>query len=127
MSKPLCPVCGNPTYSVRTAITPEKSWSEPGPCSMECVQKQRAGYHLEEAETREAERAQFIKDEFERLGLVLARLPDHTLWCVGSMEDGPFARLVVPNPDGSYSGGYREGFAETPADALEKAWLGTGA
>jgi hypothetical protein len=123
MSKPLCPVCGNPTYGIRTAITPEKSWSEPSPCSMECVRKLRAGQRMEEAESYEAGRQQFIKDEFERLSLVLARLPDHTLWCVGSMEEGPFARLILPNPDGSYTGGYREAFAETPAEAVEKAWL----
>jgi hypothetical protein len=41
------------------------------------------------------------------------------------MEDGPFARLVLPNPDGTYSGGYREAYADTPSAAVEKAWFGT--
>ena len=40
------------------------------------------------------------------------------LWVVGSMEDGPFARLVWPQKDGGFSGGYIEAAAATPALAL---------
>jgi hypothetical protein len=35
------------------------------------------------------------------------------LWAVGSMEEGPFARLCWPQPDGGFTGGYFEGQAET--------------
>lgn len=41
-----------------------------------------------------------------------------TLWAVGSMEDGPFARLVWPQKDGGYIGGYFEATAATAPLAL---------
>lgn len=41
-----------------------------------------------------------------------------TLWVVGDMEDGPFARLVIPQPDGGYVGGYVEAKAKTTELAL---------
>jgi hypothetical protein len=47
----------------------------------------------------------------------------HTLWATGSMEEGPFARLCWPQPDGSYLGGYFEAKAATPALALVAACL----
>jgi hypothetical protein len=50
-------------------------------------------------------------------------LAPHTLWCVGSMEEGPFARIVWPQPDGGYSGGYYESTAPTAALALCAAAL----
>lgn len=45
-------------------------------------------------------------------------LAPNTLYAIGSMEDGPFTRLCWPMPDGSYSGGYVEASAATPAIAL---------
>lgn len=45
----------------------------------------------------------------------------HTLWATGSMEEGPFARICWPQPDGSYLGGYFEAKAATPALALVAA------
>jgi hypothetical protein len=56
-----------------------------------------------------------------RLMDALAALPKHTLWCVGSMEDGPFARLVLPQPDGGYGGGYVEAYGDTPSEAVRAA------
>ena len=41
-----------------------------------------------------------------------------TLWAVGSMEEGPFARLVVPNAKGTYEGGYVQATAATAELAL---------
>ena len=35
------------------------------------------------------------------------------LWAHGSMEEGPFARLCWPMPDGSYLNGYHEARAAT--------------
>lgn len=35
------------------------------------------------------------------------------LWAVGSMEEGPFARLCWPMPCGGFVGGYVEGQADT--------------
>jgi len=55
------------------------------------------------------------------LGAARALLPPHTLWAVGSMEDGPFARLCWPQPDGGYSGGYIEASGQTVALALATA------
>lgn len=56
-----------------------------------------------------------------RLHHVLIKLPRHTLWAVGSMEDGPFARLILPNQNGGYTGGYGEAYADTPAEAVAAA------
>ena len=50
-------------------------------------------------------------------------LAPHTLWAVGSMEDGPFARVCWPQPDGGYSGGYFEATAPSAALALCAAAL----
>jgi hypothetical protein len=55
------------------------------------------------------------------LAVALCEMPAGTLWCVGSMEDGPFARLCWPMPDGGYTGGYVEAEANTPAAALYAA------
>lgn len=41
-----------------------------------------------------------------------------TLWAVGSMEDGPFARLCWPQPNGGFVGGYFEARASTAELAL---------
>lgn len=46
-----------------------------------------------------------------------------TLWAVGSMEDGPFARLCWPQPDGGFTGGYFEAEAATAPLALCAAAL----
>lgn len=46
-----------------------------------------------------------------------------TLWAVGSMEDGPFARLCHPMPDGTFVGGYVEGRGATAELALCAAAL----
>lgn len=56
------------------------------------------------------------------LALVERFLPG-TIWAVGNMEAGPFCRLVVPNKDGSYVGGYYTGEAHTPALAILAALL----
>jgi len=53
----------------------------------------------------------------------LSLLVPATLWAIGSMEDGPFARLCWPQPDGGYGGGYIETAAATPALALCAAAL----
>lgn len=51
-------------------------------------------------------------------------LATRTLWAVGDMEEGPFARLCWPQPDGGYSGGYVEVVgAANPALALCAAAL----
>lgn len=44
------------------------------------------------------------------------------LWCVGSMEDGPFARVVPALPGGKY-GGEITVHAETAENALTAAFL----
>lgn len=56
-----------------------------------------------------------------RLMHALLEMPPGTLWCVGSMEEGPFARLIVPQRGGTYTGGYAEAFADTPAKAVRAA------
>jgi hypothetical protein len=56
-----------------------------------------------------------------RLMRAVIDLPEHTLWCVGDMEEGPFARLVLPQPNGGYVGGYVEGHGDTPAEAIASA------
>jgi hypothetical protein len=50
-------------------------------------------------------------------------LAPHMLWAIGSMEEGPFARLCWPMPDGSYLGGYVEGHARGVALSLCAAAL----
>lgn len=57
------------------------------------------------------------------LDAAMMLLPAHTLWCVGGMEDGPFARIVVPNPNGGYAGGYLQTSAATPVLAICAAAL----
>lgn len=57
------------------------------------------------------------------LNAAKAFLVPHTLWAVGSMEDGPFARLCWPMADGTYSGGYFEATAATAELALLAAAL----
>ena len=44
-------------------------------------------------------------------------------WAVGSMEEGPFARLCWPMPNGSYVGGYVEASAATVPLAICAAAL----
>jgi hypothetical protein len=46
-----------------------------------------------------------------------------TLWAVGHMEDGPFARLCWPRPDSTFVGGYVETTALTAENALTAACL----
>lgn len=58
---------------------------------------------------------------FIRLAHVAKEMPHGTLWAVGIMEDGPFARVVLPQPNGGYTGGYSEAYAECPAEALRIA------
>jgi hypothetical protein len=84
----------------------------------------RIGMGIDNSEERK--RMLRIAADLERLrifdlALALSDLPHGTLWCVGSMEDGPFARIVWPQPDGGYSGGYREATGETAAEALRFA------
>jgi hypothetical protein len=45
-------------------------------------------------------------------------LPTRALWAIGSMEDGPFARLCWPMPCGTYSGGYIDAKGATVELAL---------
>lgn len=58
---------------------------------------------------------------FIQLAHVAKEMPEGTLWAVGIMEDGPFARLVLPQPNGGYTGGYVEAYADTPAEAVKAA------
>lgn len=64
-----------------------------------------------------------FKDPTRDLAMARRILPRATLWAVGSMEDGPFARLCWPMPDGSYLGGYVEGQAVTAELSLCAAAL----
>jgi hypothetical protein len=61
------------------------------------------------------------EEQLLELARALSAMPRGTLWCVGSMEDGPFARICYPMPGGGYGGGYCEGNGDTPADALRDA------
>ena len=45
------------------------------------------------------------------------------LWCVGKMEEGPFARVLWPQPNGGYVGGLFETNEETEVGALLSALL----
>lgn len=58
---------------------------------------------------------------FESAAMTL--VDERALWATGSMEDGPFARLCWPMPDGSFLNGYFESKAATPALALCAAAL----
>lgn len=61
---------------------------------------------------------------YQELVLALDEMPQHTLWAIGNMEEGPFARLILPNPDGTYTGGYVEsppGEARTVPQAIRFA------
>jgi hypothetical protein len=57
------------------------------------------------------------------LDAALTLLPPGSLWAGGSMEEGPFARLLWPRADGTYVGNYLEITATTPALALCAAAL----
>lgn len=57
------------------------------------------------------------------LDAAMTLLPEGSLWAFGSMEDGPFARVLWPNADGTYTGNYLEVSAATPALALCAASL----
>lgn len=54
-------------------------------------------------------------------------MPPGSLWCVGDMEDGPFARVLKPNADGSFIGPEFFSVGKTVEVALflasMKAWL----
>jgi hypothetical protein len=50
-------------------------------------------------------------------------LDPRALWCAGEMEEGPFARLCWPQPNGGFVGGYFKASARTPALALVAAAL----
>jgi hypothetical protein len=67
-----------------------------------------------------------IKNELymREMMLALEEIPEHTLWAIGHMEEGPFARLILPNPNGTYQGGYVEsppGEARTVPQAIRFA------
>jgi hypothetical protein len=47
------------------------------------------------------------------LDAAMTLVDPRALWAHGSMEDGPFARLCWPMPDGGFVGGYHEAFAAT--------------
>jgi len=58
-------------------------------------------------ETRDASgRPIIVPDYTSFVTIALTLLPKKTLWTAGHMEDGPFARIVVPQSDGGYVGGY---------------------
>ena len=57
------------------------------------------------------------------LDAAMSLVDPRALWAVGSMEEGPFARLCWPMPDGGFTGGYVEAHAATPALALCAASL----
>lgn len=57
----------------------------------------------------------------DSLGSALGVAPKGTMWAAGSMEDGPFARLLPPLPDGKW--GYVETRASTVTLALVAAAL----
>lgn len=52
------------------------------------------------------------------LDAVMMLVDPRALWAVGSMEEGPFARLCWPMPDGGYAGGYQDATAATGSLAL---------
>lgn len=58
------------------------------------------------------------------LDAVIACIDPRALRAYGTMEEGPFARLCWPMPDGGYTGGYIEemGLASEPL-ALCAAWM----
>ena len=43
------------------------------------------------------------------------------MWAIGSMEDGPFARLCWPQSNGGFIGGYHQGRGSTSALSLAAA------
>ncbi len=47
------------------------------------------------------------------LDAAMTLVDPRALWAHGSMEDGPFARLCWPQPDGTFSGGYVEAHCNT--------------
>ncbi len=57
------------------------------------------------------------------LDAAMTLVDPRALWAHGSMEDGPFARLCWPQPDGSFVGGYVEAFAATVPLAICAAAL----
>lgn len=52
------------------------------------------------------------------LDAIAMLLDPRALWAIGSMEEGPFARVCWPMPDGGYAGGYQEAKAATVPIAL---------
>ncbi len=58
-----------------------------------------------------------------QFGAARSLLPEHALGAVGDMEDGPFARICAPMPDGGFGGGYVESHAATVELALTLAAL----
>lgn len=52
-------------------------------------------------------------DYVRSLDAAMTLVDPRALWAHGSMEDGPFARLCWPMPDGGFVGGYHEAFAAT--------------
>jgi len=53
----------------------------------------------------------------------MSLVPDRAMWSLANMEDGPFAQVIRPMPDGGYVGGLVSANAPTPALALCAAAL----
>ncbi len=57
------------------------------------------------------------------LDAAMSLVPEKSLWSACDMEDGPFAQVIRPMPDGGYGGGLTSAHAATPALALTAAAL----
>lgn len=57
------------------------------------------------------------------LDAAMTLVDSHALWAHGRMEEGPFARLCWPMPNGGYVGGYFEAKAKTVPLAICAAAL----
>jgi hypothetical protein len=66
---------------------------------------------------------QFCPRVSASLDAAMSLLARKTLWAVGSMEEGPFARLCWPQPNGTYIGGYHEATAASAPLAICAAAL----
>jgi hypothetical protein len=56
------------------------------------------------------------------VALIERELPG-TMWATGNMEEGPFGRLLVPQSDGGYAGGYVNANGASEPLALCAAFL----
>jgi hypothetical protein len=67
--------------------------------------------------------AEWAGDVTASLSTALGLLDKRALWAIGDMEEGPFARLCWPQPNGGFDGGYVEVMAATVELSLLAAIL----